>query len=91
MRTKPMTFEDHKELGKKVKHIRGLLFEVFDAVSEHYGKTHIMMRSLKHAMKYFDRMQCHYDDVAAEEHYRQHGDAVNNLYYGGTKEEENNV
>ena len=92
MRTKPMTFKEHKELGKKVKHVRGLLFEIFDIVREHYGKTHIMMRSLKYAMKYFDRMRCHYDDVAAEEHYPQYGDTVNNLYYGQAEEgERNNV
>ena len=92
MRTKPMTFEEHKELGKKVKHVRGLLFEIFNIAREHYGKTHIMMRSLAHVMKYFDKMQCHFDDVAAKEHYVQHGDTVNKLYYGEIEErEQNNV
>lgn len=82
MRTKSMTFEEHQELGKQVKEVIRLLGCIFSKVSAHYGKTHIMMRSLRIAEKYIDKMQCHFDDVAAEEHYTQHGDAVNKLYYG---------
>ena len=86
MRTKPMTFEEHQELGKQVKEVKRLLGCIFSKISAHYGKTHIMMRSLRVAEKYIDRMQCHFDDVVAEEHYVQHGDAVNKIYYGTNQE-----
>ena len=88
MRTKPMTFEEHQELGKQVKEVIRLLWCIFSKVSAHYGKTHIMMKSLRIAQKYIDKMRSHFDDVAGEEHYAQHGDAVNNLYYGETEDRE---
>ena len=45
-----------------------------------------MMKSLRIAEKCIDKMRSHFDDVAGEEHYAQHGDAVNNLYYGDTED-----
>ena len=83
-----MTFEEHKELGRKVKHVRDLLLEIFNIVREHYGKTHIMMKSLRVAERYIDKMRSHFDNVAGEEHYVQHGDAVNKLYYGEAEDKE---
>lgn len=87
MRTNPMSFEEHRALGEKVKEVVGLLDDIFSTVSRHYGKSHQMSRALRSARDSVDNMKCRFDDVAGDEHYAEHGDAVNKLYYGKPENE----
>ena len=87
MRTNPMSFEEHRALGEKVKEVNLLLSDIFSTVNRHYGKTHKMSRALCSAKKSVGKMQSCFDDVAAEEHYAEHGNAVNKLYYGQPENE----
>ena len=54
-----------------------ILWCIFSKVSAHYGKTHIMMKSLRIAKKYINKRQSHFDSVAGEKCYAQYGDTVN--------------
>lgn len=91
MKTKPMSFEEHRELGQKVREVVRLLNDIFSTVSRHYGKSHLMNRALRSAQRSVDKMQCRFDDVAGNEHDAEHGDAVNKLYYGRPEKESDDI